>query len=233
MITTKEFRLILVLGFITTAIFASGCTEKNLSAEEIAAQMLDKENSTQDYSYTMHMTSYIGEKTQEIEYKTMFKKPNMIKSTATEPGKQNQTVSVSNGKFLWIYVPDTNTVTKITLSKVSEPTRNDYADIINEFLNGTDITLLGVESIDGRATYLLETTPKETDGDHKLIHKTKIWVDQETWMPIRYGVYNGNGNLTMKLEIRDLTVNTGIPDSEFEFEVPAGAKILDLGEISP
>ena len=62
MITMKKLRLILVLAFITTAIFASGCTEKNLSAEEIASQMLDKENSIQDYSYTMHMTSYTSEK---------------------------------------------------------------------------------------------------------------------------------------------------------------------------
>ena len=128
---------------------------------------------------------------------------------------------------------DTNTVTKITLSKVSEPTRNDYINIINEFLNDTNITLLGVENIDGRATYLLETTPKEMDGDNKLLYKAKIWVDQETWMPLMYEIYNGNGNLTMKLEIRDLKVNTGIQDSEFKFEVPTGAKILDLGDITP
>ena len=42
MITTKEFRSILVLTFITVVLFASGCTEKNLSAEEIATRMLDK-----------------------------------------------------------------------------------------------------------------------------------------------------------------------------------------------
>ena len=74
---------------------------------------------------------------------------------------------------------------------------------------------------------------KKQDGDYELIYKTKIWVDQETWMPLRYETYNGDGNLTMKLEIRDLKVNTGIPDSEFKFEIPTGAKIVDLGEIKP
>ncbi|MDR7666367.1 outer membrane lipoprotein carrier protein LolA [Methanosarcina sp. Z-7115] len=233
MITTKKFRSIFVLTFIVVILYASGCTEKNLSAEEITSHILDKENSTQDFSHTMHTTSYIGEKTEEIEYKTMFKKPNMFKSISTKIGEQNQTVSVSDGKFLWIYIPDTNMVTKITLSKVPESTRNDYVNIIEEFLNDTNITLLGVENIDGRTTYLLETTPKETDGDNKLTYKTKIWVDQETWMPLKSEIYNGTGNLTMKLEIRDLKVNTGIPDSEFKFEVPKGAKILDVGETNP
>ncbi|OED07228.1 outer membrane lipoprotein-sorting protein [Methanosarcina sp. A14] len=233
MTTMKKFSSIFVLTFIVVALFASGCAEKDLSAEQIASQMMDKENNTRDYSYTMHMTSYFGGETKESESKTMFKKPNMIKSIVTEPGKENQTVSVSDGNILWSYTPDTNTVTKIKISKTSELTKNDYTNIIDDFLNDTNVTVLGVENVDGRKTYLLETTPKENDGDYELIYKTKIWVDQETWMPLRYETYNGDGNRTMKLEIQDLQVNTGLPDSEFKFEVPEGAKIVDLGEIKP
>jgi outer membrane lipoprotein-sorting protein len=194
---------------------------------------MDKENNTRDYSYTMHMTSYFGGETKETESKTMFKKPNMIKSIVTEPGKENQTIIVSDGKILWSYTPDTNTVTKMKISKPSELTENDYTNIIDNFLNDTNVTVLGVENVDGRKTYLLETTPKENDGDYELIYKTKIWVDQETWMPLRYATYNSDGNLTMKLEIQDLQVNTGLPDSEFKFEIPEGAKIIDMGEIKP
>ena len=231
MITTKKFRSMFVLTFIVVALFASGCTEKNLSAEEIATKMLDKQNSTQDYSYTMHMTSNLGGKTEEIESKTIFKKPNMFKETMTRSGKENQTISVSDGETAWSYTPDTNTVTIMKLPKVSEPQKDDYINAVGEFLNDTNVTLLGVEKIDGRNTYLLETIPKEKDGDYELAHKTKMWIDEETWMPLRYETYNGDGNQTMKIEIRDLKVNTGIPDSEFKFEIPKGAKIVDLGEI--
>lgn len=231
MTTTKRFRSIFVLTFIVVALFSSGCMEKNLSAEQIAAQMMDKENNTRDYSYTMHVTSYFGGEIKETETKTMFKKPNMIKSIVTEPGKENKTIIVSDGEILWSYTPDTNTVTKMKISKPSELTENDYTNIIDDILNDTNVTVLGVENVDGRKTYLLETTPKENDGDYELIYKTKIWVDQETWMPLRYETYNGDGNRTMKLEIQDLKVNTGIPDSEFKFEIPEGAKIVDMGEI--
>ena len=59
----KIFKSIFLLIFITLALFTSGCTEKNLDAEDIATQMLEKQDSIQDYSYTMHSTYYTGEKT--------------------------------------------------------------------------------------------------------------------------------------------------------------------------
>jgi hypothetical protein len=58
----------------------------------------------------------------------------------------------------------------------------------------------------------------------------KIWVDKVTWMPLRYEMYDSGGDLMMELEIRDLEINTGIPESEFVFEVPerATVKTVDL-----
>jgi outer membrane lipoprotein-sorting protein len=233
MISTKTFRSIFVLIFITVALFASGCAEKNLSAEEIATKMVEKQNSIQDYSYTMHMTTYFDGKVEESEAKTMFKKPNLFKSIDTVPGKENQTISVSDGQFMWSYTQDTNEVLKIALPNASEPSKNDYINTISEFLNDTNIKLLGADNVDGRNTYLLETIPEETGGIYELMYKSKIWVDQETWMPLKYETFNITGDPTMKLEIRDLEVNTGIPDSEFKFEVPSGAKVIDMGDIKP
>ncbi|AKB80122.1 hypothetical protein MSHOH_3639 [Methanosarcina horonobensis HB-1 = JCM 15518] len=232
MTITKKFKSILVLTLIAVALFASGCTEENPSAEEIATQMMDKQDSIQDYSYTMHMTSYAEGKTEEIECKYMFKKPDKFKEIITRPGEGDQ-IDVSDGEIAWSYFQDTNTVLKEKLPNNSGAPKEDYINTINEFLNDHNVTLLGVESVDGRTAYLLEIIPKETDRDYELISKIKIWVDQETWMPLRYEFYNADGNLTDKNEIRDLKVNTGIPDSEFQFEIPDGAKIVDLGEIKP
>lgn len=47
----------------------------------------------------------------------------------------------------------------------------------------------------------------------------KIWVDQETWTPLKYYTDDKNGNLIMTIQIQDLKVNTGIPGSEFVFEI--------------
>ncbi|HET8685221.1 MAG TPA: DUF1616 domain-containing protein, partial [Methanosarcina sp.] len=66
-----------------------------------------------------------------------------------------------------------------------------------------------------------------------LASRTKVWVDKETWMILRCNTYNNKGNLTTETEIRDLKVNTGIPDSEFKFEIPAGAEVktVDMDEV--
>ncbi len=44
-------------------------------------------------------------------------------------------------------------------------------------------------------------------------------------MPLKYEMYDSSGNLTAKVEIWDLKVNSGIPDSEFVFNIPDGAEI--------
>ncbi|KKH38970.1 outer membrane lipoprotein-sorting protein [Methanosarcina mazei] len=229
----KISKSLILLFFVTFTLFASGCTEKNLSADKIAAQMIEKENNIEDYSYVMNVTYYYGEKTTTTEFKTMFKKPNLVKNIAMESGKENGTYFVSDGEFAWTYAPDTNTVLKTKIPEAQKLGKSEYAQFINEFLNDTNVTLLGMEDIDDRSAFILETIPKEKTEDYQLVGRTKIWVDKETWTPLKYEVYDSNKNLTIKIELRDLKVNTGIPDSEFIFDIPEGAKIktVDLGEV--
>ncbi|TFH04241.1 MAG: outer membrane lipoprotein-sorting protein, partial [Methanosarcina sp.] len=49
-------KMLFLLALVILDLFASGCGEKELNAEEIAARMLEKQNNIEDYSYTMHMT---------------------------------------------------------------------------------------------------------------------------------------------------------------------------------
>lgn len=224
----KTLKSTLLFIFITLVLFASGCTEKNPSAEDIATQMLEKQDSIQDYSYTMHATYYTGEKTIETEFKTIYKKPHMIKNFIQEPGKEEETLVLSDGEFRWTYTPGTNTVMKTKLPKTPEITKSDYLTLIGITLNDTNVSLLGVEKLDNRETYLLKTSPKET-GESAAQYYTKVWVDKETWMPLKYEMYDSSGNLTAKVEILDLKVNSGIPDSEFVFNIPDGAEIKTTG----
>ncbi|AKB23778.1 hypothetical protein MSMTP_0309 [Methanosarcina sp. MTP4] len=218
-----------VLLLLVSALFVSGCTEE-LSAEEIAEQMQEKESSIQDYSYTMHITSHFGEQTLENEILTLQKKPNKVKTIAIKPEEEAGTMVVSDGEVMWTYDPKTNTVMKMEMPDTPVLGEMDYAGIIGEFLNETDVSLLGMEEIDGRSAYLLETSPKGDGEGIQLVDGMKLWVDKETWMPLRYEMYDSDGSLMIELEIRDLKVNQGIPDSEFVFEVPEGAtvKTVDL-----
>ncbi|WP_048159637.1 outer membrane lipoprotein-sorting protein [Methanosarcina sp. WWM596] len=220
----KTFTTLTLLVLLVPALFVSGCTGE-LSAEEIAEQMQEKEASIQDYSYTMHMTSYFGNQKQESEVRILQKKPDRIKTVAMEPEEEAGTIAVSDGEFMWTFDPKTNTVMKIEMPDTPVLGEIDYVGMISELLNKTDVSLLGMEEIDGRPTYLLEANPKEEGEGLLFVDGMKLWVDKETWMPLRYEMYDSDGDLMMELEIRDLEVNAGIPDSEFVFEVPEGATV--------
>ncbi|MDD3041642.1 MAG: outer membrane lipoprotein-sorting protein [Methanosarcinaceae archaeon] len=216
-------KALFVLLLIALTLFISGCQE-NMSAEEIATKMQEKEEGIEDYSYTMYMTTYLnGEKAMESEMATMYRKPNLMKSIGKE-GDEEVTV-VSDGEFVWSYNPGTNMVTKIKLPDTGESPEINYLAIVQDFLNESEVSLPGTEEIDGRPAYLLELSPKENE---QLIGKTKVWVDKETWMPTRIELYDNRESLISEVELRDLEINTGIPESEFVFEVPEGAEIKNL-----
>lgn len=224
---TKKVLALMIL--IILSLFALGCEEK-LSAEEIATKMQEKGESIEDYSCIIHTATYAnGEKVQENEERVISKKPNMMKSWTIEQGKE-EVASVSDGEFLWSYDEGTNTVTKIKLPEKPLINESDYVGLIEGFLNKTNVSLLGVEEVDGRSAYVLEAKPEAENKGYSLISRTKMWVDKETWMALRCEMYDSKENLITETEISDLEINTGIPASEFEFEVPAGAeiKVIDL-----
>lgn len=227
----KCTKLLTILIFISLALFASGCEEK-LSAEEIATKMQEKEASLEDYSGTIHTTIYLnGEKDLEEEIQMVYKKPDLIRTSGVEEGKVVE--SVSDGEFIWSYDAKTNTVTKIKLPEEPLITEKDFVSIIGNLLNESEVSMLGVEDVDGRSAYVLEATPKAKEkGWSEIASRTKVWVDRETWMVLKSSMYDNKGNLSVDVEIRDLKVNTGVPDSEFKFEIPDGAEVVtvDLDE---
>jgi len=229
----KKTKVLSLMILISLALFASGC-EEELSAEEIATKMKEKGESIKDYSCIMHTATYAnGEKVQENEERVISKKPKMMKSWTIEQGKEEVAV-VSDGEFLWSYDEGTNTVTKIKLPEEPLINESDYVGLIEGFLNKTNVSFLGIEDVDGRSAYVLEAKPEaKRDESHSLVSLTKMWVDKETWMALRCKMYDSKGNLMIETEISNLKVNTGIPDSEFEFEVPAGAeiKVIDLNNL--
>ena len=226
---------------MTLSIFISGCAEESgaeeissnnqPSAEEIVSNMQMEMDSLEDYSFTMYVNSTSREQNPEI-HEIIWKKPDLMKMTILSPDKDTEVIMVSDGDFQRIYSSESKTVFKTEVSdnfdglKLFEP--NVYAEFLNGIiLNGKLLSLLRTENIDGKNAYVLELTPSEKNESFQW--KSKIWVDGENWMLIRCELYDNEGNPYLDIEIRDVKLNTGIPDSEFEFKVPDGAQVKVLG----
>ncbi|MDD2613707.1 MAG: outer membrane lipoprotein-sorting protein [Methanosarcina sp.] len=236
----RSKRHLLLILFLTTLYISTSCcvdepvdeeviSNVQLGGEEIVSNM--KMNDLEDYSYKMYVNSSSGEKSPEI-YEIMWKRPDFMKTTILNPDKYMKVIMASDGDFQWIYSSESNTVFKTEFSddfdglKLFEP--NVYAEFLNGTLNERSLSLIGIENVDGKNTYLLELTPLDTNNE-PLQWKSKIWVDRENWMLLRSELYDSRENVNLSMEIRDMKLNSGIPDSEFEFKIPDGAQVKVLG----
>jgi len=155
------------------------------------------------------------------------KQPDKTRSEFIEPAEFAGTVMVRNGSTMWMYDPVKNQVTKMELPDMGdEPFEMDYTSIVKDLMDENDISYKGTENVGGRSAYVIEATPKD-ESKRKFISKTRVWIDRENWMMIGTEMYDADGNPMVKVEYRDITFNTGIPDSEFIFEVPEGAEVVE------
>ncbi|AKB41866.1 outer membrane lipoprotein-sorting protein [Methanosarcina mazei] len=239
-ISSKRY-LLLILFLITLSIFISGCAEESgaeevssntqPSAEEIVSSMQMGMDSLEDYSFTMYVNSTSRQQNPEV-HEVIWKKPDLMKMTILSPDKDTEVIMASDGDFQWIYSSESRTVFKTEISDDFNDLKLFEPDVYAEFLNGIILngklpSLLGTENIDGKNAYVLELIPSEKN--ESLQWKSKIWVDRENWMLLRSEIYDNKENIYLEIEIRDMKLNTGIPDSEFEFKVPDGAQVKVLG----
>lgn len=101
----------------------------------------------------------------------------------------------------------------------------DSFELVEMLINENDFTLEEISSIDGRETYVIQGIPAD-----KYLPEMKAWIDTETWMPLRLEMHGPESSFDMTIEYRDLELNAGIPDSEFEFEIPEGAEVIAFDE---
>jgi len=214
---------IVLLAVIIIALI-SGCTA-NMSAEQIAQQMKEKQDSIKDYSATIVITSSFGGKDEMAKAKIMNKMPGKNRYEYLEPAEMAGGVMVSDGKTSWSYDPKKNEVTKMDMPEINNtnPNEQDYIQSIRELLNQTDISYQGTEKFDGRNVYIIKASPK--NGSMLMGIRYSMWVDSENWMPLKVEMFDKNEKLMTSIEYHDIKFNTGIPDSEFEFKIPEGATV--------
>jgi hypothetical protein len=137
--------------------------------------------------------------------------------------------TVSNGDTMWIYDPVNDQVTVMEIAELSNDISEiDYASAIGRILNETDVSLLGMETIDERDTFILLLVPKENESLYG--SGMKVWVDEDTWTPLKIEM-GTEETYQIVIEYSDFEVNTGISDDEFEFEIPEGAKVIEFDDL--
>ncbi len=204
----------------------------SLSSAEIAAKIGEVYAEIRDYSYLTEQTLIGGESPQTLVHKTWFKKPDLLRSEAEHPVFGSFTAIV-RGQDAVLRVGDESRPQRTRVdAEMLKSMGVDFGVTLRAISAGHSTRLLGTEYVEGRNCYhllLLQAAPGAEAGQVS----SHIWLDKLTWMPLLTEEYNSEGVLVSRKVVRNLTLNTGLPDSLFEFPAEVAAEAAPAPEVKP
>ena len=148
--------------------------------------------------------------------------PNRLAVTFSKPAGDRV---VSDGRWLWVYLPSSapNQVIKLP----AKDRGIGGVDLVGELLTAPTSRYTvadgGTATVSGRATHAVVLTPK---GDGNPIEKATIWVDDADASLRQFEVTDGNG-LVRTVRMTSWTANANVPATAFRFTVPNGVRVID------
>ena len=157
------------------------------------------------------------DQTQSVKGQVQIKKPGKMKWVYGAPDTQ---ILISNGKTLWLYVPEEEQATKVPVESIYSS--NTPALFLAGKGKLTDA--FNVESVSQENKNIVVTlVPKNEDqGLAKLV----LLADKKNYQINGSTVYDKLGNKTEILFNR-IRVNREIPEEQFQLKTPPGVEILD------
>ncbi len=152
-----------------------------------------------------------------------YKKPDKLK-TEVKGGRQ----VLINGDRMWIYSPDLGVVEAYHLKDEEQQQATLYemswglTSPIKVLLRGTNRSA----KLQADGSYLITVVPDQKDSE---IREVRAVVDPRTWLISRM-VISRQGRPPVQLEIKDWRINSGLPDTFFDFTLPEGAELFDALE---
>ena len=214
----KEIFTISII-FILILVGFSGCLNES-TVSTLASQMEEKYNSISDYRATVNYTTYSE---YYREYIKTIKKPDKLRYEYTTPEYKEGDLDIINGNTEWRYDKSKNRAYQhscnVNIGEESLKTP-DFLNYLLFLMNNFDIKQLDDETLGEFNTTVLEITPNIQTTFSKL----KYWLDKETLFPIKWEIYDQNGNIRLTQQITSFDINIGISDNEFE--LPENAEII-------
>jgi outer membrane lipoprotein carrier protein len=131
---------------------------------------------------------------------------------------------VSDGRWVWVYLPSTNPGQVIRAKLGADVGAPDFAA---QFLESPrkSYTVSGgaAASIDGSATHSVVLTPKSKESPFS---KVTLWVNDGDALLRRVETVDQSG-VTRLITVTKFARNAAVDASAFVFKVPAGVKVFD------
>jgi outer membrane lipoprotein-sorting protein len=191
---------------------------KDLSAEEIAEKSflatkvidstadstfrLINANGQERIRETKGETKLINGTTDNMRIVT-FLSPSDVKGTKTLMLEHHE-----KDDDIWIYLPALKKVRRLVSNNKKESfvgTDFSYGDVIGHRPKEWNHKLLKSDTVDGKACYLIESTPKTNETKENSGYSKRVGcIDKESFVAISGEGYDVNGQLSRKFQVKDI-----------------------------
>jgi len=210
----KERSVVLGLALFTTLVLARAGD----SAEDILDRVHKKYDRMEDAEVRFSQKVKFAQARieQEVAGTLQFKKANHYRVEF-----EGQLV-ITDGETVWSYSQENNQVL-IDRFKLDERSLSPER-ILTAAPEDFSATLIGREKTAHGDAIILKLIPRDASA---LIKSMKLWVYESDWLIHRVEIQDQHGKETTYL-VSSFKTNTGIPDSRFTYQIPAGVDVVDL-----
>ncbi|MEP7383547.1 MAG: outer membrane lipoprotein chaperone LolA [Gemmatimonadota bacterium] len=138
-------------------------------------------------------------------------------------------IIVSDGKFVWIYLPS-STPGQVIRAPLSSDLSGSI-DLIGAFFTNprTRYTVAdaGAATIGGHATRAVTLVPKGKEGSFT---RAKVWIDAADGTLRQFEAEEPSGVVRL-VTIKTFTTNAAVPESSFRFKTPRGVRVVNQSEL--
>jgi outer membrane lipoprotein-sorting protein len=197
--------MIRIILFINIILGISAVNAQYPSGDEILDN-IDKNMSANNRITESKMVIHGQRGSRTIESKSWSEGEKKAFTEYTAPAREKGTKMLKLENNLWLYSPATDRTISISGHMLRQSVMGSdlsYEDMMEDpkLRNHYDAVVVGTEEIDAKICWIVELIAKTKDIAY---HMRKIWVDQQTYVPLKEELYAKSGKLLKKLEFKDI-----------------------------
>lgn len=224
----KRFIGLSMMLIFTIMLAACGTESNMLSPQEVVNSVLQESN--EPISYYGEYTLSIGDGSADSIGKEWVTEDKKYRIEMISEDGEEEIIGVNDGKSVSMYDKASHTVMvmEVDESEINDQSPRQQAErMLGVVKDSHDLSAGTEEEIAGRSTYHIIAKEK---GNKSLLGDIDIWVDKETWLPLKT-VANSGGN-TLTLTYTKIDYKTKLDEDLFVLEVPEGATVEVMDEES-
>lgn len=224
----RSFKAAVILGLWIMVWAGAVQAATDVKLERVLEKLNHLNNSLQTFQADIIQTKWIN-LLQEFDTpekgKLYFKKTSegvYLRKEIEEPG---HTIMLVTPEEIIVYYPKKNQAVKRSLAEhKAKYSSTGIGTSSKELKENFDISFVRDEIIKKKVYNIIELVPK-TEKIKNYFQKLRLWVDDETGVPVRQRIEELNGDYTI-IQFLKIKINKKIKDKVFELKLPKDVELI-------